>query len=136
MKESISFSPQPTAQSCQCTFMAIALRSKSTAVSGISGEWEKIAGPNHNQPDRERRCAAQYEARDQIGLDKEQANRASVVGNGTKTAFAEIGAPGKVNPSPRRHNNYRKTLAGLSSVQRSMPSAKHYFGDQAPCALP
>ena len=77
----------------------------------------KDCGANHNQPDRERRRAAQYEARDQIGLDKEQANGASAVGNGAKTAFAEIGAPGKVNSSPRWHNSYRETLS--RTIERS-----------------
>ena len=106
----------------------------------------KDCGANRNQPDRERRCAAQYEARDQIGLDTKQANRASVVGNGTKTAFAEIGAPGKVNPSPCRHNNYRETLSrtiersaidAFSQILLWRPSALHsamtnaYHGDRS-----
>ena len=111
---------QPTAQSCQCMFMAFVLRLKSTVVSGISGEWEKIAG----RPDRERRCVPRN-VRRATKSDRAGASKQGIGCRQWNERFAEIGATGKVNPSPRWENHYDRSLAGLSSDERSMPSAKH-----------
>jgi hypothetical protein len=65
---------RPTARSCQRMCYGNRFAVEINRRLRDSGEWEKIAGPITINPIENAVVTAQYEARDQVGLDAEQAN--------------------------------------------------------------